>query len=336
MEEQSKTKNIYQKLLEIQKRIVGLGKDKAAYGYKYVTGEKVLEHLKPLMNDYGILLKQEVLSIENVRQDYATKSGTTSEINSKVMMRFTWVDCETGEKDINEFGANGQNAWDKGVGSALTYGERYFLLKYFHISTDEDDIDNPELKAQQEAEAKKILDNAIKQVQSCKDKECTIEVWNKYPNLKSVEAFKNAVAEKGKSFEVKAPEQPTNEPQQEEPKAVEMATEKQMQLVRNLYNSHHVHDAVYDGEELTKEEANTLIDTMTDMIAKGTEHEKSSPATDDQVKQIGDLLYSELFTDDERKKGFDKLQKGYSIAQARNAIGKLTEAIEKRKATANA
>ena len=69
---------------------------------------------------------------------------TKSEINSKVMMRFTWVDTETGDKDENLFGANGQNDWDKGVGSALTYGERYFLLKYFHIATDEDDIDNPD------------------------------------------------------------------------------------------------------------------------------------------------------------------------------------------------
>jgi hypothetical protein len=25
----------------------------------------------------------------------------------------------------------------------LTYAERYFLLKFFHIATDEDDIDNP-------------------------------------------------------------------------------------------------------------------------------------------------------------------------------------------------
>jgi hypothetical protein len=57
-------------------------------------------------------------------------------------MRFTWVDVETGEKDENLFAANGQNDWDKGVGSALTYAERYFLLKYFHIPTDEDDIDN--------------------------------------------------------------------------------------------------------------------------------------------------------------------------------------------------
>jgi hypothetical protein len=144
--------SIYKKLIEIQKKINGLGKDKdtkSQYnpnGYKYVTGDKVLGEIKPLMNSLGLLLKQEVLSIDNVRHDYATKNGSKSEVHSRVMMRFTWVDVETGEKDENLFGANGQNDWDKGVGSALTYGERYFLLKYFHIATDEDDIDNPESK----------------------------------------------------------------------------------------------------------------------------------------------------------------------------------------------
>lgn len=78
--------------------------------------------------------------------DYVSKSGDKTEILSKLDMKFTWVDCETGEKDENYFGANGQNDFEKGFGSALTYGERYFLLKYFHIATDEDDIDNPDRK----------------------------------------------------------------------------------------------------------------------------------------------------------------------------------------------
>lgn len=138
--------SIYKKLLEIQKAVSGLEKDKEGYGYRYVTGEKVLSHIKPLMNKYGVILKQEVLEIENTRQDYETKRGAKSEILSRVMMRFTWVDVDTGERDENLFGANGMNDFDKGAGSALTYGERYFLLKFFHIATDEDDIDNPERK----------------------------------------------------------------------------------------------------------------------------------------------------------------------------------------------
>ena len=70
------------------------------------------------------------------------------------MMRFTWIDCETGEKDENLFGANGQNEWEKGLGSALTYAERYFLLKYFHIATDEDDIDNDDRKPKEPQQPK--------------------------------------------------------------------------------------------------------------------------------------------------------------------------------------
>lgn len=138
--------SIYTKLHKIQKEVKGLSKDKKSHNFEYVTGNKLLSFVRPLMDKYGLLLKQEVLDIKNERMDYKTKYAEKSEILSKVMMRFTWIDIETGEKDENLFGANGQNDWEKGLGSALTYAERYFLLKYFHIATDEDDIDNPDRK----------------------------------------------------------------------------------------------------------------------------------------------------------------------------------------------
>ena len=165
--------NIYQKLLEIQKVVKGLGKDKATFNYKYVTGDKILDEVKPLMNRFGLLLKQEVLSIDNERMDYQTKNGSKSEILSKVMMRFTWIDCETGEQDVNLFGANGQNDWEKGLGSALTYAERYFLLKFFHIATDEDDIDNEQRKKTEPIKEKPIATQ--KNMDSAKLKNATIE-----------------------------------------------------------------------------------------------------------------------------------------------------------------
>lgn len=145
-------KNIYQKLHYIQERISGLGKDKSGMNYKYVTGDKVIGAIKPIMNDVGLILKQEVIGIENHRENYATKSNPNkSEMFSKVTMKMTWVCVDTGEKDENLWGANGMNDWDKGLGSALTYAERYFFLKYFHIATDEDDIDNPDLKKEDKA-----------------------------------------------------------------------------------------------------------------------------------------------------------------------------------------
>lgn len=156
---------IYKKLHEIQKKVSGLKKDTKAFGYDYVSGTKLLSFIKPLMDSGGLILKQEILSIDNDRQDYISKKGDEkNEILTKVMMKFTWIDIETGEKDENSFGANGQNGWDKGVGSALTYAERYFLLKYFHIATDEDDIDQPEPKTSLSAEQFKRLLSSDKQV----------------------------------------------------------------------------------------------------------------------------------------------------------------------------
>lgn len=144
--------SIYKKLLEMQKRVVGLGKDTKSFGYQYVSGGKVLENLKPIMNEVGLLLKQEIIDVQRERVDYRAKSGEKSEMLYSVKFKFTWVDTETGEIDENMFYASGMNDWEKGLGSALTYAERYFLLKYFHINTDEDDIDNPKRKQQDKGE----------------------------------------------------------------------------------------------------------------------------------------------------------------------------------------
>ena len=157
--------SIYKKLLEIQKAVKGLSKDKQSHNFQYVTGNKLLSFIKPLMDEKGLILKQEVLSIDNERMDYKTKYAEKSEILSKVMMRFTWIDAESGETDVNSFGANGQNDWEKGLGSALTYAERYFIMKYFHISTDEDDIDNPSRKKE---ESKQKVITPSEKLKACK------------------------------------------------------------------------------------------------------------------------------------------------------------------------
>ena len=59
--------NIYKKLLEVQKEIKGLGKDRTSgtgnFGFKYVTGAKVLDHIKPILNEQGLILKQEITNL---------------------------------------------------------------------------------------------------------------------------------------------------------------------------------------------------------------------------------------------------------------------------------
>ena len=192
--------NLYQKLHKVQSRVNGLGKDKDGQNFKYVSGTKVLDAIKPIMNEIGLLLKMEVLSIDNQRNDYTTslKQDTQtkewagkpkSEILSKVMMKFTWIDVDTGEKDECLWGANGQNDWDEGVGSAMTYAERYFLLKYFHIATDEDDIDNPK------------VDEIIIDIEACTNVDKLEEIWNKNVLFQADAKFKQAVIVRKKQLE---------------------------------------------------------------------------------------------------------------------------------------
>lgn len=147
---------IYKKLLEIQKRINGLSKDTNGYNYQYVSGSKVLGFIKPLMNEQGLILKQEIVNV------VATPAGEKENLFT-VNMRFTWVDVETGETDVNSFAGAGCIGKDKGIGGALTYAERYFLLKYFHIATDEDDLDyyEPVQTTNVETRDKKELEEKI-------------------------------------------------------------------------------------------------------------------------------------------------------------------------------
>ena len=133
--------NLYQKLVEIQKSVRSLGKDSLGPSYRFVSGSKVLDSIRERMDNLGVLLVPQIDSIENIRIDYQVKNGSKSELLSKVMITFIWIDAESGDKLPVPFGANGMNGWDKGLGSALTYAERYFLLKFFHIATDEDDVD---------------------------------------------------------------------------------------------------------------------------------------------------------------------------------------------------
>lgn len=187
------TTKIYKKLLELQKTVKGLGRDAKGAGYDYVSGSKLLSFVRPKMDELGLLLKQEVVGIEYHREDYNTRNGAKAEMFTSVSMRFTWVDAESGETDENLFHANGMNGWDKGLGSALTYGERYFLLKYFHIATDEDDVDAI-VREDAVGSDDNELAAALAEVEAAQSADELTQIWRNHPQLKSNKHFIAKVA----------------------------------------------------------------------------------------------------------------------------------------------
>lgn len=137
--------SVYKKMHQVQAATRSLAANTegqtGAARYNYVSGAKLLGVIRPLMDKLGLILTQEVVDIKNEPITYMTRNGEKTEMFTTVHIRFTWVDTDDGSQVVNDFFANGMNAWDKGLGSALTYAERYYLMKTFHIATDEDDVD---------------------------------------------------------------------------------------------------------------------------------------------------------------------------------------------------
>ena len=192
---------IYQKLLELQRSVVGLTKDKNGNSYQYVSGDKVLGIVRPKMDELGVLLIPEVEDSTFTRQDYNLydKNGNPkpkSEIFCELKLKFTWVDAETGETVVCHWASSGMNNWDKGLGSALTYGERYFLLKFFHIATDKDDVDAPKT-IEEEMNLQQIID----QINTFTTQEQMTWAWQTYGSYYGKDkAFKAAFAKRQKDI----------------------------------------------------------------------------------------------------------------------------------------
>lgn len=166
---------IYKKLFEIQKSIMGLTKDASGNNCSYVSGNKLLVPIRAKMDELGLLLIPEVEDTTFTREDYQTKQGTKSEMFCSLRIKFTWVDVEDNETLVCNWASSGLNGWDKGFGSALTYGERYFLLKFFHIPTDRDDVDFPKTPEQEMGEQQ-----AIEYINSLKSAAELDWAWGQY------------------------------------------------------------------------------------------------------------------------------------------------------------
>lgn len=147
--------SIYKKLLEVKKRVPYIKKDEKNYQYTYASPSQVFGKINPILNDLGLLLITNVIGCQSQRIEIETKNGIKKEWLYDLDFIFTWVDTETGYNIDIPFKASGCNGEEKGLGSALTYAERYFILKQFNIPTDDDDPDKFASRNESPAEKEK-------------------------------------------------------------------------------------------------------------------------------------------------------------------------------------
>ncbi|AUO15634.1 ERF family protein [Clostridium taeniosporum] len=137
--------NLQQKLIEIRKDVVEFTKDTKGYGYQYVSGSQAIRKIRTKMDELGVLLIPSCVGLDNHETfDYTNDKGkekTDFIVNGD--MTYTWQNADNPEETISVpwkyYGA--QDDISKAFGSALTYSERYFILKFFQAPTDGDDPD---------------------------------------------------------------------------------------------------------------------------------------------------------------------------------------------------
>lgn len=132
--------NIYEKLIEVRKAVPYLQKEVKGHQYNYVSSSQVLSAVRRRMDEVGLML---IPTITNTKVT-AESDGKRTTYFTELWIDFTWVNAEKPDETVKSswYGQGIDIAGEKGVGKALTYAEKYYLLKTFNIATDKDDPDS--------------------------------------------------------------------------------------------------------------------------------------------------------------------------------------------------
>ena len=190
--------SILKKILEVKKSVTYLKKENKGFQYNYVSSSQVLGNIRSKMNEVGLLIEPHVLQQEI--KEFKDGKGK-NQFMTILQMEFVIIDVDTGESRKVEFAGQGVDNSEKGLGKALTYAEKYFLLKYFNIPTDQ--LDPDAFQEKTEKTTKKTINRSEEIANICGDKvefkNIVINTMKKY-NAKNIDGLKDEVYEKMKEY----------------------------------------------------------------------------------------------------------------------------------------
>lgn len=156
MTETLTTKNIYQRLVEVRKAVGGhLKKENQGPQYNYVSNAQVLMKVRKAMNAQALMVIPNVKTCACVDRSVQGPKGTRTERLTTMNIEYTVINSDLPEeKIVVSWFAEGIDSGEKGIGKALTYGEKYFYLKLLGIATDSAN-DDPDAIQEEDEPTKK-------------------------------------------------------------------------------------------------------------------------------------------------------------------------------------
>ena len=141
--------NIFQKMSAVTAELqtvaknltVSTGKNNT---YKAVSERDIIDAVKPIEVKHGIYsfpYDRQVIESQILESEYNGNKKTTFFSRIKTTYRFVNVDKPDEYIDMVTF-AEGIDAQDKGSGKAMTYADKYALMKAYKISTGDDPDQN--------------------------------------------------------------------------------------------------------------------------------------------------------------------------------------------------
>lgn len=136
--------NLYQKIADVKANIDGFTKDTKGYNFSYVSGSQILHRIREKMIEHKLLLIPNTTNEQWTTHTYKNKKGNeVIDFVVEMDLNYKWINADKPEEQLEiSYHAFGQQSdISQAHGTALTYAERYFLMKFFNIPTDEDDAD---------------------------------------------------------------------------------------------------------------------------------------------------------------------------------------------------
>ena len=141
--------NIFQRIDAITAELAVVAKNLTVQAsktssYKAVGERDIIDAVKPLEHKYGVVsfpVRREILDDATLESEVTYNGNTTKKTTFYIKIRTTYrfVNIENPEEYIEtETISDGIDSGDKGGGKAMTYGDKYALMKVYKISTGED------------------------------------------------------------------------------------------------------------------------------------------------------------------------------------------------------